>query len=333
MNKLNIICEINFGSTLYGTRTKNSDTDIKGIFMPTMEQIFLGKIPKNMTEKTNKTNNKNTSEDIEKDYHSLHHFIHLACTGQTVAIDMLNCNKENLLKTSDIWEDLVENRHRFYSKNMKAFIGYARSQAARYGVKGDRISTAKRLKRLFDKHRSNINIKENDLRVGDIWEEIKDLNLPHVHFKESQNKINNVPIKELVVCGKTIQETCTMLYATSILFNFLNKYGKRAKLAEENKGIDWKAVSHSLRIAMELKEIFETYKITFPLKYADWLIKVKKGELDYKTLVAPVLDELMEEIEILSEKSDLPNKINVKYWNDWLYCQIYNDINEEMFPY
>ena len=44
VNKKNIICEVKFGSTLYGTRTEDSDDDIKGIFLPTKKDILLGKI-------------------------------------------------------------------------------------------------------------------------------------------------------------------------------------------------------------------------------------------------------------------------------------------------
>jgi len=311
-----ILCEMNYGSHLYGTNTENSDRDIKGIFMPSYEQILLGKIPKNLTERTNKSNNKNNKEDIEKDYYSLHYFIELACSGQTVALDMLNCNKENLLRTSPIWEDLVKNKDKFYCKRMKAFIGYARSQAAKYGMKGDRISSAKKLKRLLEGY--------NCEKLYEVWKDIEKLSLSHLHFKEGTIKAGGEKVKELIICGKIIQETSSLSYAIEILNHFINKYGKRALMTEKNLGVDWKAVSHSIRIAYELKQIYETGNIQFPLNNAEWLVKVKKGQLDYLTEVSPVLDSLMDDVEELSNKTDFPDKINRKFWDNWLLETIKN---------
>ena len=57
---------------------------------------------------------------------ALHYFIKLASEGQTVALDMLHAPKEMLLKTSDIWEELTANKDKFYTKNLKTFISYAR---------------------------------------------------------------------------------------------------------------------------------------------------------------------------------------------------------------
>ena len=48
-----------FGAHLYGTDTKTSDLDYKGIFLPSVEEILLNKIPKCINLSTNKTNIKN----------------------------------------------------------------------------------------------------------------------------------------------------------------------------------------------------------------------------------------------------------------------------------
>ena len=52
--KVIMLCR--FGSHLYGTDTPESDTDYKGIFMPTKEMVLLGKIPKSIN------NNKKKAE-------------------------------------------------------------------------------------------------------------------------------------------------------------------------------------------------------------------------------------------------------------------------------
>jgi len=50
-----IVVHMIFGSHLYGTNTPDSDTDYKGIFLPSREQVFLGKIPKSYSTSPKKT--------------------------------------------------------------------------------------------------------------------------------------------------------------------------------------------------------------------------------------------------------------------------------------
>ena len=108
-----------FGSHLYGTNTPESDTDYKGIFIPSAKAICLGNIPKSINLSSNQGAEKNSAEDIDAEIYSLHHFIHLACKGETVALDMLHTNDDCLKVTSTIWMDLQRQRGQFYTKNLK----------------------------------------------------------------------------------------------------------------------------------------------------------------------------------------------------------------------
>ena len=119
------------------------------------------------------------------------------------------------------------------------------------------------------------------------------------------------------MCGKKFQETAKLGYILPILIKFYSEYGKRAQMAKENKGIDWKAVSHAFRAAYQLKSIFVDGDIIYPLEEAEHLKKIKLGELHYKD-IGPELDDLIDEVEELSKISTLPNKVDVKYWNSWL---------------
>lgn len=62
---MNLICKIKVGSHLYGTDTPDSDEDFKGVFMPELNDILLGRIPKQFDYSTNKTGEKNTKEDTD----------------------------------------------------------------------------------------------------------------------------------------------------------------------------------------------------------------------------------------------------------------------------
>jgi hypothetical protein len=42
------------------------------------------------------------------------------------------------------------------------------------------------------------------------------------------------------------------------------------------------------------------------------------GRWNFKTVVQPVLEEDMNDVEILMESSSLPDEVDKEYWNEWL---------------
>lgn len=299
-----------FGSHLYGTNTEGSDLDYKGVFLPTSKDVILNRIPKVINLSTNKTNVKNSPEDIDIELYSLHYFIKLACAGETVALDMVHA-PPNMYesKPHPVWEYIVNNKEKLYTKNLKAFVGYARRQAAKYGIKGSRLNAAKAVLNIL----SNADSED---RVCSIWGELP--TNEHLHMLS----MNNNNVRQYQVCGRIIQETMKIGYAYDIINKFYTNYGHRAKRAANNDGIDWKAVSHALRAAFQVKELLVFNTITFPRPEAAFLKEVKLGNLDYKTIVGPKLDRIMEKVEALSELSDLPDKVDVKYWESFIVSSI-----------
>lgn len=306
---MNIIFKTIFGSHLYGTNDENSDKDFKGIFLPEKRDLYLGKLSKSISETTNPNSTKNSADDVETEMYSLHYFIELACKGETVALDMLHAPTNMWIVNSDIWWDIVQNKHLFYTKNLKAFIGYARRQSAKYGTKGSRLNACKEVIGFLSKY-------QPETRLSIIWDILP--TGEHIHFYESPNELHGKVIREYELCGRRVQETVTVKYAISVFKIFYEAYGHRAKEAAENKNIDWKALSHAIRAAYQIKEILIHNTITFPLKEADYLKQVKQGKLDYLTEVAPKLEELIDECEELSVKSSLSDKVNRKFWDDFI---------------
>jgi len=283
---MNTIVKMKFGSHLYGTNTKDSDTDYKGIFMPTKKQILLGRIPKCYSENTKKGDGKNTSEDIDV---------------ETVF--------------SPVWWRIVKHRDRFITKDMQAFVGYAMRQASKYGIKGSRLSSAlKVIDFLNDKFGENIAFENN--RLTESWDKLPEGE--HIY----KNGIDPNGNKIYQVCGKKLQETVTLRYLYDVIIKFYNAYGARAKLAEKNEGIDWKAVSHALRASMQLIELYTTGKIIFPLAQAQYLKDVKAGKLDYKKEVAPLLEELIKEVKLKAEQSNYPDKVDRKFWDNFIMEEV-----------
>lgn len=302
---MNIIVKMKFGAHLYGTATSDSDVDYKGIFMPTKGEVLLGRIPKSHSHSTGKEASRNTKNDIDVEIYSFHYFIKLACDGQTVAMDMLHAPKEMMLQSSKIWKAIIKNRHKFYTKNLKSFIDYARRQASKYGIKGSRINAALQVLELLKK-------EDPSKKMREIWDELPRME----HCYDIAPDPNGM--RQYQVCGKSFQESATIGYVIPILEKFYNDYGQRARLAAENKNIDWKAVSHALRAAYQTREILTKKNLVFPLETAPFLMEVKQGKLDYLTEVAPVLESLMEEVEELSLNSTLPESVDRKFWDQFI---------------
>ena len=303
---MHIIVKMKFGAHLYGTATSDSDLDYKGIFLPTKEQLLLGRVPKSHNYSTGKDDSRNTKNDVDTELYSLHYFIKLACAGQTVAMDMLHAPDSMILKKSKIWDEIVNNKQKFYTKNLKSFIDYARRQASKYGIKGSRINAALQVLEILKK-------EDPSKKMREVWSR-----LPRIeHCYDVAPDPNGM--RQYQVCGKSFQESATIGYVIPIIEKFYNDYGRRAKLAAENKNIDWKAVSHALRAAYQTKEILTENTIYFPLRNADFLMRVKQGKLDYLSEVGPVLETFMEEVENLSLISNLPETVDRKFWDQFIF--------------
>lgn len=311
---LTILVNIQVGSHLYGTETPQSDRDYKGVFLPSKRMLLSGKIPKSLSFNSSLPGQKNTPQDVDEEFYSLHYFLQLACEGQTVALDMLHAPESMILESSDIWRKIVKERHRFYSKNLKSFIRYARRQATKYGIKGARLNAAKEVLDILKSTDPSQKLKQ-------VWERLPQAEYAHTRGRDPQG------FRQYAVCDKLFQETSAIGYVIPILEKFETEYGQRARLAAENLQIDWKAVSHAMRVAYQVKEILTKKTIRFPLENAEFLRQVKKGATDYLTEVAPRLDALMDEVEDLLGSSELPERVDAAYWENFL-CET---LEQELF--
>lgn len=304
-----LVVLMKFGSHLYGTNTAASDVDYKGVFLPSREDVILQKVAPTINHSSGDEKGKNTKDDIDVELFSLHKFIELACEGQTAAIDMIHAPDNMIIETSLNWSYITANKEKFYHREVSAFVDYARKQANKYGIKGSRIDSV-------TKTVEYLNSRPDDERLADIWD-----CLPlgeHViqHPATGVDAKNKYRMHE--VCNRKFQETAKVKYTRDALQLVYSKYGARAMAAKNNENIDWKALSHALRAAYQLEELFTTGSIVFPLKSADLLKSVKMGELDYTSVVAPLIEVKMDLIEELSKDSNFPEDPDFKFWKDFI---------------
>jgi len=299
------ICKIRFGSHLYGTNTPESDEDYIGVFVPEERDILLGRIPKTAASSPSDCSRKNLPGEEDSTWFSLHHFLALACQGQTIAMDMLWAPDTMIEYDTHgwIWNDLCDQRGKFLSKNMKAFVGYARGQAAKYSLKGERLERLRDFSKvLTDRLRDYY-----DRPIRECWDA-----LPRDDTRE-----NPQGIRELQIAGKWYGESTSIEQVLSSVQNSINRYGNRAHVASEAGGVDWKAMSHAVRVSNELIDLLTYGELVFPLPYAAELLEIKNGKLPLDSVQA-ILDASLRHIEELMEASTLPEKVDREFWDNWL---------------
>lgn len=307
-----------FGSHLYGTFTPESDVDFKEIYVPHARDILTGNVKEHMSKNTNNTSSKNTKDDVDHELYSLKYFFKLAADGETVALDMLHTPQSLVVKSDlpDVWKYIQDNRSRFYTTNMKSYLGYVRKQASKYGVKGSRLAVLRQaLKRsnewgqYFDNGAViRLSHMKNVLPVGEFasWVETE-------NEKTGKQTFYNL-------LDRKFQDTLTNKEFNAILVKLEENYGERARKAEANEGIDWKALSHACRGGLQLLEIYKTGDLVYPLQDAPFILDVKLGKHTFKT-VQEFLEDIVDQVEQASEqaaKNGMQQKVDMSFWDDFL---------------
>lgn len=313
---LNIVCLMRHGSHLYGLNTPNSDVDYKGVYIPDPVEAMLGLSKDHITVNTSDDCTKNTKDDTDITLYSIGTFVKMLIEGETIAIDMIHCNEENLIETSKAWDSLVQMRSLFYTKHIKAFMGYVKKQAHKYGVRGSRINSLKQVISVLKPY------KNDKLITGVLsnYATIKDIEFVELHGNHSESK------SLMVVAGSKYYLNTPIKLVLESLEKKLVSYGKRAEEAANNEGVDWKAVSHAIRAGYQLEEIFTTGDLKYPLKDRKYLLSVKKGERDFSTEVAVELERITQEIEKLVESSSYPDQVDQKL----VWSKLYDILKDNM---
>lgn len=332
---LNKIFEIKFGSHLYGTSTPNSDLDLKGIYLPTARDIVLNNVKETISiHRAKAEGERNTKDDIDIEMFSLDRFLDLLCQGQTVALDMLFAPPETYTftdpKLMHIWQEIKDNRSEFLSSNVNAFVGYARQQAAKYGIKGSRMDALKKTLDLLDQLPPNTPLINHHPILTELVEESsalvsleKEPLIEIIHIKGPNGKSE----AHLHVAGRKVPFHALVKYAKEVFGKIYKGYGDRAFKAQLAGGKDYKALSHAVRVNSEALELLQTGKITFPRPDADLLLKIKKVEMPYEQ-IADIIEIGLVMLLEAQEKSTLRPEPNRELAKDIVY-RAYKKIVQE----
>lgn len=284
------------GSRLYGLETDSSDWDYKGIFLQNdKKEIIFGRAPDTQTVKTD-------TEDTT--YFSIQKFFQMVFKGDMVSIDMLHTPKDKVVFCSmpSTWDFIRNNRQQFYTKEMRAYLGFVKSQSIRYGRRGDRLGFLQLLRDVLDGG-------VNSATISDISEI-----LPIGEFSEFVwiGGANHYKIFD-----KTYVPATKVGELKRHVDKMIDRYGNRAHKCVD--GNDWKAMSHALRACYQLIDMYTIGDIIFPFTghRKEILMDVRMGDAS-PVAVSELLDELTSEVEELSRKSTYPEKIDPSGWEDFV---------------
>lgn len=334
---MNKILEVKFGSHLYGTDTPESDLDLKAIYLPTARQIVLGNYKEvdNLSRKK-KPCERNNKDDVDIEIFSLDRFLNELMDGQTWALDFLFAPKESYTEYTDYGSRLMgtiyHNREKLLTRNINAFVGYARKQAAKYGIKGTRMDALKRTMALLDPlpdwDRLAKYSKEIDQLVSESKELISLEKTPLIELVQVPGPNEGDFMPHLHVCGRKMGFQTTVKTARACYQAILDEYGDRAKKAHLAGGVDYKALSHAVRVNYEALELLQTGKITFPRPERELLIKIKTNGTTKAMEDKEVYSMVEEGMVTLSEawqKSSLRETPDREWAEEFIY-QVYSKI-------
>lgn len=339
MEQKNLIMSCIFGSHLYGTSTPASDTDYKFVFIPNARDILRQRVQNSInTSRPKGEFEKNKSDDIDNEGFSLQKYLFLLAEGQTVALDMLFAPDSHILTPPHwIWTAIRKNKDKFLSKKAQSFVGYCRTQANKYGIRGSRFHAARKMVEWFDlmiaQHGHTIRLGEvaGTLENPTVYLQkyIDENQMLHTFIEEIPQKNRPLPILHLNCCNRKTPFFNNLKDSRAIYQRVFDEYGSRALLAEKNEGIDWKALSHAVRVGSEALELYTTGEIVFPLVNAPHLLDIKLGNLPYD-VVAAEIEELLEKIEIEAVKSNLPEKPDTNFIDSFVE-DVYLEAIEEFY--
>ena len=303
MREFNSFVTFPHGSHLYGTNTENSDLDFKTIFLPNRKDIILEKAPRSIQLTAQDNSKKNEAGELDHSAMSVNEFVRQAARGEMIAIDLLHAPWDGVpieqvdTAAGRFMLRLQANRHLFYSKDMKSYAGYIGKQVNKYGSKGSRLAFAEELNQLLLKIKPTSDQKLINFKD---------------YLPESEFAVHKP--EGYLLFGALYQWTGWFSSVLTKTEKMINEYGHRAKLAKTNEGVDFKAVHHAIRAAYQLLDIYQHKNIVFPFtgERLDILMKVKRGELDYKGECEPILDSLVSQLAPAAAVSGLPDVVDIE---------------------
>lgn len=317
-----IILKINAGSHLYGTNTPSSDRDYLGVYLNTKEELLGLQKSEELTQniESKSENGRNTKDAVDCKFYELRKFCSLALKCNPTILEILFVNKENILEITPEGEELLKLKHEFLSKHLcNSFMGYAIAQERKAFIKSENII---HIEKFYNWVSSFTNVKDSpisNMTFNGFYDALKSQDIFKEHIKFYQNEHNDTMFQ----CGNlTFPINIIMKKLVASLKQRLDKASWR-KDGMLQYGLDYKFLSHNVRLMHEGIELLTTKNLILPLQYKELIKDIKEGKIDNNEVIK-MMQQLKEKFRELEKNNDLPDKGNYKVVNDFIINTYYN---------
>lgn len=298
-----------FGSALYDTESPGkSDLDVRGIFLPSLESLLLGRAAEGLHFSSGEGTRKNSAGDVDIDLWSARRWLlELLPQGDMGALDLLfsPAHKACVLYKSPLLDAVFAEPLRLVDTDNPAYAQYSLRQAKKYGIKGSRLGA---LLAVRDWLRTHCPSPQRHERLGDYLESLAaacaDERFCSLEMLQDE--------KALQLCGKLHTASTRMSEFISRVEAEARLYGTQAEDALQGEGVDFKALSHALRATDQLEELLLTGRIVFPLKNRAELLAVKEGKYSWPELETRILKRIAE-VDALRENAPFRGEYDVAF--------------------
>lgn len=288
------------GSYAYGTNVEGSDIDLRGIYLPTKQEIL------------SMTYHKKPFENNETDtvIYPLKQIIELLCNNNPNVIEILGTREEDIFKINKIGKMLKDNSHIFLSqKAYDSFNGYAISQLRRLqnAVARDSLAQPDKEEHILQsikRRMDTFEISYKDICDGELNLYIDDTDREG-YDKEIYIDINlkHYPLRDIKCMLSEMNET-------------VKQYGK---LNHRNNKKDephlYKHAMHLIRLMMMGTDILEGKGINTYRKEKDFLLDIRNGKYSFDEIFE-ITDEYDNKFQEAKKNTALPKKIDMNKVNE-----------------
>ena len=309
-----------YGSKLYGTSTPTSDTDEKVVFLPSLEDMLLGKKLQIYKERFDAEGNRigdgftMPDNGVETEYFPLQTFVRDFVNGQTYALEIAFAFANgpapgygsDKLHAYLLVRDLVR---KFSNAEVYSMVGFAMKQTFDYVRRGERLNAAKAVLEVVDKYLAD-QVPGTERRLDTLVNDVPLLDrIAQDTGLETEMMLNGrKPQNSLKLNGRNYLESTTLEHFRDQVVKIVKQFGDRSNAAAETD-VDYKSLSHAVRVYQQSLELLETGNITFPRPNAEFLLSVKQGKEDLeqvKRLLIALDDEVQEKIASSTMRKKTP---------------------------
>lgn len=332
-----IIFKTMVGSQAYGTSTPKSDQDFKGVYVQNQDDLL--------------TFNYVEQFEVSKDecYYEIRRFLQLLATANPTVLEMLFMPENCVLEKSPVYDLVIAERHKFLTKKcLHSFGGYAIAQIKKAKGLDKKMNWEKSkvvrkapidfcyafdngktmsLEKYLDKHELNQThcglVKLDHFRDCYALYHKTEEGFYRGIISEAGNdvRLSSVPKGEvpqtMIFYNKDGYSMHCKDYKEYEEWLANRNTQRYVDISGHNQQIDGKNLLHCRRLLDMAIEIATEKTIKVQRPNADYLLKIRRGEVDLETIIAEAEKDI-EKLDELYAKSDLPDDVDREFVNDLL---------------